>query len=55
MIRANQNKYLFRYLKIREFRDKFELDFQEKLSNKSGIPLYENKYFLEIEVLLIFK
>ena len=53
LIRANQNKYLFRYLKIREFRDKFELDFQEKLSNKSGVfPYMKISNFLEIEVLL---
>ena len=53
LIKANQNKYLVRYLKIKEFRDKFELDFQEKLSNKSGVfPYMTISNFLEIEVLL---
>tara|TARA_Y100000768_G_C23977081_1_gene683615 strand:+ start:94 stop:621 length:528 start_codon:yes stop_codon:yes gene_type:complete len=53
LIKANQNKYLVRYLEIKEFRDKFELDFQEKLSNKSGVfPYMTISNFLEIEVLL---
>ena len=53
LIKANQNKYLVRYLKIKEFRDKFELDFQEKLSNKSGVfPYMTISNFLEIEILL---
>ena len=53
LIKANQNKYLVRYLKIKDFCDKFELDFQEKLSNTSGVlPYMTISNFHEIEILL---